>query len=138
MRIAIWLCSMLVLVIAGVYLVGLSARERSEISRSALVSDSMFQGLEACDVPGLRERIIGRGNHTTAYAGEFKRVTPVPWVTGTSKIFLYVLAGNGTVMIGNATLPAKAGDFFQLPAGIRHAVRAQSNTLRAVYVEDEL
>jgi quercetin dioxygenase-like cupin family protein len=138
MKIAIWLCGLAILAIAGTFLVGVAARERSEAGRAPAVADALFQGLEACDVPGLRERAIGRGNHTTAYVGEFRPVGSVPWVNSASKIFLYVLDGNGTVMIGNTTLPAQRGDFFQLPAGVRHAVRVRNGTLRALYVEDEL
>lgn len=137
MRVIVWLCGMAILAIAGTLLVGVAARERSGAGRSTPVSDSLFQALENCDVPGLRERIIGRGAHTTAYAGEFKPVPSMRWVTSTSKIFLYVLSGHGTLMIGNAVLPANPGDFFEMPARVRHAVRVNDGTLRALYVEDK-
>jgi mannose-6-phosphate isomerase-like protein (cupin superfamily) len=59
-------------------------------------------------------------------------------VTGPTRIVLYIVSGTGEVRIGKLTAKAGPGDVFVIPAGARHAVRAQTGPLRAIYVETRL
>jgi quercetin dioxygenase-like cupin family protein len=101
-----------------------------------LHADSFFTGLQPCDVPGLRERVLSHGSRTIAYAGEFSPTPAIPWVPGKTRIYFYVVSGAGIARIGGFTQPIHAGDFLTLPAGTRHAISAIAPMLRAVYVEE--
>jgi hypothetical protein len=97
-------------------------------------ADKLFTNLKPCEIPGVRERVLDRGK-MIAFAGEFTPTTAIPWASGPSRIVLYIVSGTGEVRIGAMTSRAGRGDVFVIPAGVRHAVRAQKGPLRAIYVE---
>jgi quercetin dioxygenase-like cupin family protein len=98
---------------------------------------TLFDRLQACEVPGVRERVLDRGPHTVAFAGEFLPTAKVPWTKGSRRIYLYILSGQGVVRVGKSIASAHRGDFFVLPQGLRHAVSATAGPMRAIWVEDK-
>ena len=132
--------SVVLLIIAGAVIAGATAGESaagvaaagSDVVRSA----NLFGDLKACEIPGVREHLLAKGLKTVAYAGEFTPTRETPWTTGNVRIFLYIVSGHGVVRVGNSRTEAGPGDFFVIPKGERHAVRATSGTLRAIYFED--
>jgi quercetin dioxygenase-like cupin family protein len=130
-----------VLAMAGLYLAGVAhseatAREISSARGVAVDSSRLFADLRICEVPGVREHLLAKGPSTLAYAGEFTPTRATPWVTGTTRIFLYIVSGRGTAYIGRNSTALRPGDFIVIPKGARHAVSASSPTLRAIYFED--
>jgi len=126
------------LVLLGARLAVVAADERRPglLSTEFIGAASVFGGMTPCDVPGLREHLLGTGAHTKAYAGEFTPTSFTPWTQVNSRMYLYIVSGTGVIRINSLTEPAKAGDFFLIPKGARHAVNATSAILRAVYVEE--
>ena len=114
-----------------------SSRAASEASAKVIHSADLFGSLKACEIPGVHEHLLATGVKTLAYAGEFTPTRTTPWATGNSRIFLYIVSGNGFVRVGSMNATAAAGDFFIIPKGARHSVSAVSGTLRAVYFEDK-
>lgn len=103
----------------------------------AFGSTNLFGHLHACEVPGVRERLLDRGPHTVAFAGEFLPTAKIPWTTGSRKIYIYIQSGKGVVRIGKSVASAHRGDFFVLPQGVRHAISATAGPMRAIWVEDK-
>jgi quercetin dioxygenase-like cupin family protein len=127
------------LAFVAVYYMLVAWREQGPATASSLgvASTTLFDHLQACGVPGVRERILGRGLHTVAFAGEFQPTAKVHWTTGSRRIYLYILSGHGVVRIGGSIASARGGDFFVIPQGLRHAVSATDGPIRAIYVEDK-
>jgi hypothetical protein len=129
-----------VLVSAVVALIGLASRENVAASSVSLAtfagSGSIFRDLKPCDVPGLSERVLAKGKMTVVFAGEFRPVTTIPWVSGSTRISMYIVSGLGVVRVGDKTQAIAAGDFFVIPKYAKHAVSAMSGPLRAIYFED--
>lgn len=128
------------LVVLGAVLIGVASRESSGdfAARGVAVGqDALFSHLLACDIPGLQERVIGRGVHSVVFAGEFAQGTTVPPVAGRNDIFLYVVSGNGVVRLADRERNLKPGDFVAIPKGVTHFVRGVGGPLRAIYFEDQ-
>ena len=49
--------------------------------------------------------------------------------TATMPAVLQFLSGEASLTLGDETLEAKAGTFVHMPAGLRHAIRAQTPTV---------
>ena len=131
----------IVLAIAAGVLAGVASREAtgaqgSDPRPSVVQSSEVFSDLLPCEVPDLRERVLTRGAHSVAYAGEFAPSQLPRLTTANSRIYLYVTSGTGTIRIGDMTAKAEAGDFFVIPTLVPHAVRAIGGPLRAIYFED--
>ena len=128
------------LVVLGAVLIGVASQESSGDFGArgvAVGQDALFSHLLACDIPGLQERVIGRGVHSVVFAGEFAQGTTVPPVAGRNDIFLYVVSGNGVVRLADRERNLKPGDFVAIPKGVTHFVRGVGGPLRAIYFEDQ-
>jgi quercetin dioxygenase-like cupin family protein len=127
---------MLALGAAGLDVVASVERSPQLLASEVVRAGDVFGGLEPCDVPGVREHVLGRGTATVAYAGEFSPTSTIPWTRSTRRMYLYVLSGSATLHINSLTTAADPGDFFVIPKGARHAVVVNSGLMRAIYVED--
>ena len=128
------------LIVLGAVLIGVASREASGDFGArgvAVGQDEIFTHLLACDIPGVQERVIGRGVHSVVYAGEFAQGTIVPPVTGRNDIFLYVVSGAGVARLGDRERDLRPGDFVAIPKGVIHFVRGVGGPLRAIYFEDQ-
>jgi quercetin dioxygenase-like cupin family protein len=129
------------LAIAAGVLTGVASREAIGAAGSdprpfMTRSTEVFSNLLACEIPNLQERVLSRGAHSVVYAGEF---TPGPLpqlTTASSRIYLYVISGTGSVRIGDMTANAERGGFFVIPTHVPHTVHAIGGPLRAIYFED--
>lgn len=122
----------------GAHLVSVASQEQRErtIPASAMQTASFFTGLQACDVPNLRERILSSSPNTIAFAGEFRPAKSIPWVLGKHRVYLYVVSGTGSARIDNTFERIYPGDLVVLPAGVYHAVVASTSVMRAIYIEE--
>lgn len=108
----------------------------SEPRPAILHTPEVFANLLSCEIPGLREHVVGRGPHTVAFAGEFSHVSIAQLRTSAARIYLYVVSGTGVVRIGDTTTQAHPGDFFVIPTNAPHAVSSSGGTMRTIFFED--
>jgi len=128
------------LAIAGITMIRVASGEETDAaaaSRTAAVvpAAGVFDGLQPCEIPGIRERVLSKGQLTTVYAGEFEPVQAQP-TSVDARLFVYIVSGTGVARIGDAVVNVKEGDVLIIPRGTSHSMRPSSSTLRAIYFED--
>ena len=131
------------LAVAAVVLAGVASREStgavgSDPKATVLTSSDVFSNLLSCEIPGLQERVLGRGARSTAYAGEFASVPIAQLRRSNARIYLYIVSGTGVVKIGDKTSQAQPGDFFVIPKQAAHVVSSNgAGVLRGIFFEDK-
>ena len=127
---------------AAVVLAGVASKEStgaagSDPKATVLTSSDVFSNLLSCEIPGLQERVLGRGAHSIAYAGEFASVPVTQLRRSNARIYLFIVSGTGLVKIGDKTSQARPGDFFVIPKQAAHIVSSSgAGVLRGIFFED--